>query len=67
MSVLIYDLINLFIDDSQDIRVYDLAQEAKIVYEGEARNVLPEIEFEAISSIDNINPDSDGYIGININ
>lgn len=63
----LYDLREMFIDDSQMIRIYDIAKEDNI-YEGEFRDIPDEYEDYEISSIDSVYPtiNFDGYITINI-
>lgn len=66
MGITIEDLLDLFVDREQMIRVYDLENDANCIYEGDGREIPYDIECLEISSIDNIYPDNDGYVGINV-
>ena len=62
----LYDLKDLFTDDSQLIKVYDLTSE-EIVYEGELAELPYELEDYEVGSIDTVYKiDFDGYITFNI-
>lgn len=62
----LYNLRNLFIDETQLVRIYDLKNDAELIYEGSFNELPSELESFDVSSIDNIYPDNDGYLGINI-
>lgn len=63
----IADLLELFVDDSQMIRIFDIGDaDCPILYEGEGKELLDDWKDLEISSLDNIWPNSDCYIGINI-
>lgn len=62
----VYDLKELFVDDDQNVYIYSLDDEVE-VFRGSLREVDDDMLDEEIMSIDNIYPDNDGYIGININ
>lgn len=62
----LYTLRGLFADDSQLVRIFDLNNDAKMIYEGEFSDLPMSLENYEVSSIDNIYPDNDGYVGINI-
>ena len=62
----LYNLRNLFIDETQLVRIYDLKNDAELIYEGSSLNFLVNQKVFDVSSIDNIYPDNDGYLGINI-
>lgn len=60
----IYDLMSVF-DDSQEIRIYDLAtDDCTILYEGEYRDCPEEYDYYEVSSVDNL--EKDCILGINI-
>lgn len=66
----IYDLIELFVDDSQSIYVYDLNTDNEL-FKGDASDIPADLEDMTICSIDNVYPmDKDnpyaGFIGINV-
>lgn len=62
----LYDLKELFVDDSQLIRIYNLGSE-EYLYEGEFADLPTELEDYEVMSIDTIYKiDFDGYITINI-
>lgn len=62
----IYELRELFTDDSQLIRIYDIGANENI-YEGEICDVPEYLEDAEICSIDTVYKiDFDGYITINI-
>lgn len=62
----LYTLRGLFADDSQLVRIFDLNNDAEMIYEGEFSDLPMSLENYEVSSIDNIYPDNDGYVGINI-
>ena len=63
----LYDFRNLIVDDSQPVRIYNLANDAEVVFEGDFCDLPSELECCEICSIDNLyKSDFDGYIGINI-
>ena len=58
----------LFVDEDQPVRLYDLNNDAKVVYQGPFSDIPEEFEGLEISSIDAVyKAVFDGYIGININ
>lgn len=61
----IEEILELFIDDSQNIRVFDLHEEEEI-FCGDSRDLDDAIKNYTICSIDNIYPNNDGYICFNV-
>lgn len=62
----LYELRELFIDESQLVRVYDATDDVELIYEGNFDMLPEELEDEEVSSLDNVYKDNDGYFGINI-
>lgn len=63
----LYDFRNLMVDDSQPVRIYNLANNAEVIFEGDFCDLPRRWEDCEICSIDNLfKNDFDGYIGINI-
>ena len=65
--ITVYELKEMFLDSNQLIRLYDLNNNAEMIYEGAIEEVPNEYEDLDIESIDNIYEGNfDGYIGINV-
>lgn len=61
----IYDLRYLFFDDDQQCYIYAMESE-KELFRGSMRDIPEELEDEEISSLDNVYPNNEGVIGINV-
>ena len=61
------DLIDIFVDDSQHVRLYDLASD-EVIFDGELCDIPYELSECEICSIDSLYKTNnfDGYITINI-
>ena len=64
--ITVKDLIELFIDDSQLVRIYDNESDSNI-YEGNGYDIPDDLGYEEVSSIDNLyKEDFNGYFTISI-
>ena len=62
----LYDLRCLFVDESQEVKIYDISSDnADLIYEGEFIDLPFEYEDLEVSSIDNVYKDM-GFVGINV-
>ena len=60
------DLIDIFVDDSQHVRLYDLASD-EVIFDGELCDIPYELSECEVCSIDSLSKlNFDGYITINI-
>lgn len=58
---------DLFVDDTQDVRIYDLSGDVpNIIYEGAFGDMPEELDYQEIMSIDILDRINDGFLGINI-
>ncbi len=61
----VYDIMDLFIDDSQYIELYDIETD-NVVYSGEFCDMPEEFEDREVCSIDNIYKGNEGVVTLNI-
>lgn len=58
---------DLFVDDTQDVRIYDLSGDVpNIMHEGAFGDMPEELDYQEIMSIDILDRINDGFLGINI-
>ena len=62
----LYEFRELFIDESQEVKIYDISSDdVDLIYEGYFDEMPDEFEDLEISSLDNVYNDM-GYVGINV-
>ena len=61
----VYDIMDLFIDDSQYMELYDTETD-NVVYSGEYCDIPEEYTDREVCSIDNVYKDNNGIVTLNI-
>jgi hypothetical protein len=61
------DFIKLFTEDCQYVRLYDLAEDDEVIFEGQIKDILPQYKMRKIILFETmLAEDFDGYFGIYI-
>ena len=63
--MMVYELMDLFIDDAQSIELYDTDKE-EIIYSGEYVDLPEEMENYEVCSIDNVYKGNPGIVTLNV-